>query len=123
MQCPKCLEGEMTLVSDGSTNVNQCNNCHGLYFEQLNQAKLDEVASHVHLDTGDEARGAEFDDMVYIECPKCDQIMDHRSITDPVTIRFEICIACHSTFLDAGEFRQYLSEGYIGEFRALLPVD
>ena len=120
MQCPKCY-GEMVLVNDDVTAVNRCDNCHGLHFELLNQQNLDEVAAHTHLDTGNDSMGEEYNEMVYVECPKCDQIMDQRFIEEPVEIRFELCIACHATFLDAGEFRQYLSADYLEEFRALLP--
>ncbi|GEM_PF-6975278 len=58
-----------------------------------------------------------------MQCPKCygDMIMDQRSLDEPVKIRFELCIACHATFLDAGEFRQYMSDEYHYQFRALLP--
>ncbi len=120
MECPKCL-GEMNLVDDEVTSVSRCNHCQGLYFDLLNRQNLDEVAAHIHLDTGDEAMGKEFDEMVFVECPKCNQIMDQRSIDDPVQIRFELCVSCHATFLDAGEYRQYMSAEYLDEFRALLP--
>ena len=121
MQCPKCY-GDMVNVSDEDiTNVYRCDTCHGLHFELLNQQNLDEVAAHVHLDTGDDSLGEEYNEMVYVECPKCDMIMDQRSLDEPVKIRFELCIACHATFLDAGEFRQYMSDEYHDQFRALLP--
>ncbi len=113
----------MQLVNDEGTNVSRCGTCHGLHFELLNQLNLDEVAAHIHLDTGDETLGAEYDEMVFVECPKCNQIMDQRLTEEPNRIRFELCIACHATFLDAGEFRQYMGPDYLDEFRALLPTE
>jgi len=75
------------------------------------------------LDTGDEELGAEYNEMVYVECPKCDKIMDQRVAEgEHVRIRFELCVSCHSTFLDAGELRQYLSEDCRRDFEALLPA-
>ena len=71
----KCY-GEMVLVNDDVTAVNRCDNCHGLHFELLNQQNLDEVAAHTHLDTGNDSMGEEYNEMVYVECPKCDQIME-----------------------------------------------
>ena len=121
MQCPKCY-GEMELVSDETiTNVNRCGTCHGFHFELLNQQNLDDVTQYVHLDTGVDSFGDEYNEMVYVECPKCDMIMDQRSIDDPAKIRFELCIACHATFLDAGEFREYMSDEGHDKSRELLP--
>jgi len=120
MQCPKC-DGDMVTVHDGDVRVDRCDRCHGLYFDHLTREDLDRLVDQVHIDTGAEEVGAEYDEMVYVECPRCDRIMDQRLIEDPVRIRFEICTSCHSTFLDAGEFREYLSEDFREQFINLLP--
>ena len=120
MECPKCY-GEMATVLDGDTTVDRCENCHGLYFDQLNQELLPALFGKEEVDTGSDELGSTYDDMVYVECPKCDKIMDQRLIEEPVRIRFELCPTCHSTFLDAGELRQYLSAEYLEDFRSLLP--
>jgi len=95
--------------------------CHGLYFDQLTQEDVGRLEALVDVDSGDQALGAEYDEMVYVECPKCDKIMDQRIIEEPVRIRFELCPSCHATFLDAGELRLYLSNDYRRAFEALLP--
>jgi uncharacterized protein len=120
MQCPKC-DGVMARVYDDDVRVDRCDNCHGLYFDQLTRQDLALVANRPDIDTGDEEKGAEFNDLVYVDCPKCDRIMDQRLIEEPVRIRFEICTSCYSTFLDAGEFRVYLSDAYRDHFTELLP--
>ena len=120
MQCPKC-DGEMETVYNEEVTINRCNNCRGLYFDQLTRDDLGYVEGQVGVDTGDEELGAAYNDMVYVECPKCDKIMDQQLIEDPVRIRFEVCTSCHATFLDAGEFRQYLSDEYRDHFISLLP--
>ena len=123
MQCPKCY-GEMeTVNSDGENQlrIDRCSECHGLYFDQLTRSDLALVADKTDLDTGDPELAAEYDDMVFVDCPKCDKIMDQRKIQEPVQIRFELCPSCYATFLDAGEFRQYLGKDYRDEFEALLP--
>jgi len=123
MQCPKC-DGEMETVSTddaGSIQIDRCLECHGLYFDQLTQADLVLVEGNQAIDSGDAEMGAEYDDMVYVECPKCDKIMDQRKIEEPVAIRFEHCPSCYSTFLDAGELTQYLDDAHRAEFMALLP--
>ena len=123
MDCPKCA-GEMEQLSSDRSDalrIDRCKDCSGLYFDQLTQRDLKLVEDQVALDTGAAELCAEYDDMVYVECPKCDRIMDQRKSEPPLQIRFELCPCCYSTFLDAGEFRQYLSEEYRDEFESLLP--
>ena len=120
MQCPKC-DGDMEMVHNAEVRIDRCNQCNGLYFDQLTRGDIGYVEGQVGLDTGDEETGAEYNEMVYVECPKCDKIMDQRLVDEPVRIRFEICTSCHSTFLDAGEFRQYLSGEYRDYFISELP--
>ncbi len=122
MQCPKC-DGDMETVSEDtatSVRIDRCLECQGLYFDQLTRSDLLLMAGRQDLDSGDAEKGAEYDDMVYVECRKCDKIMDQRKIEAPA-IRFETCPSCYSTFLDAGEFTQYLSTEFRGEFESLLP--
>ncbi len=123
MQCPKCF-GEMETVSrdgEGAIRIDRCSECHGLYFDQLTRADLDLADAKKDVDTGDPEIGAEYDDTVYVDCPKCDKIMDQRKIEEPVRIRFELCPSCNSTFLDAGELKQYLDADHRIEFESLLP--
>lgn len=122
MECPKCY-GEMIPVLEGDTTVERCSNCHGLYFDQLTQEILPGLFGKEVVDTGTDEMGSTYDDMVYVECPKCDKIMDQRLIEDPVRIRFELCPTCNATFLDAGELREYLSPDFLEHFKALLPVE
>lgn len=120
MECPKCY-GEMDTVLEGETLVDRCQNCHGLYFDQLTQELLQGLLVSQSIDSGSDELGSSYDEMVYVECPKCDKIMDQRKIEEPVQIRFELCPSCNATFLDAGELRQYVSADYLEHFKALLP--
>lgn len=122
MQCPKCY-GEMETISDASNErrIDRCSECLGFYFDQLTKSDLQVVEDKKLIDTASIEAGLGYDDVVYVECPKCNKIMDQLKIMEPVEIRFENCPSCHSAFLDAGEFRQYLADGYRNEFTALLP--
>ena len=120
MECPKCY-GEMDNVLGDAANIDRCQNCGGLYFDQLSQSILSEIMESVSVDTGSGDLGETYDEMVYVECPKCDKIMDQRLIEEPVRLRFELCPTCNATFLDAGEFRQYTSPEYLELFQSLLP--
>jgi len=122
MECPKCY-GEMDTVLDDEATVERCQNCHGLYFDQLTQEMLPGLEGKESIDSGSDEMGSAYDEMVYVECPKCDKIMDQRLIEEPVRIRFELCPTCNATFLDAGELREYMSEAYREQFKSLLPTD
>ena len=112
----------MDTVLQEETIVDRCQNCHGLYFDQLTQDMLPGLMGQDAIDSGDDEMGSAYDEMVYVECPKCDRIMDQRLLEEPVRIRFEHCPTCHATFLDAGELREYLSGEYLAHFKALLPA-
>ena len=123
MECPKCF-GEMGTVLNEETKVEQCQNCYGLYFDQLTQELLPGLFGKEEIDSGSDEVGSAYDELVYVDCPKCDKIMDQRKLEDPLSIRFirfECCPTCNATFLDAGELRQYLSAEYLEEFKSLLP--
>lgn len=111
----------MDTVVDDTTTIERCQNCHGLYFDQLTQELLVDLLGNLDVDTGSDEMGSAYNDMVYVECPKCDKIMDQRLIEEPVRIRFELCPTCNATFLDAGEFREYASGEHLEQFRSLLP--
>ena len=50
MQCPKC-DGEMETVYNEEVTINRCNNCRGLYFDQLTRDDLGYVEGQVGVDT------------------------------------------------------------------------
>lgn len=120
MECPKCY-GDMDAVLDGDTTISRCQNCQGLYFDQLTQELLQGLLASQAVDTGSDDMGSAYDEMVYVDCPKCDKIMDQRLVEEPVRIRFEFCPTCNATFLDAGEFRQYTTTEYLEHFNSQLP--
>jgi ssDNA-binding Zn-finger/Zn-ribbon topoisomerase 1 len=113
----------MEIISDGpdSLRIERCSECLGFYFNQLTKTDLLIVEDKKVMDTASVEAELGYDDVVYVECPKCDKIMEQLKTVEPVQIRFENCPSCHSAFLDAGEFQQYLTDGYRNEFRAMLP--
>ncbi len=121
MLCPKC-DGEMNQVNTDPVSIHRCNDCQGLYFEQLTQNMVDSLVTCTGVDTGDAEKGAEYDDVVFVDCPNCFRMMDQRVADEPHRIRFEVCPSCYATFLDAGEFRHYMTTA-VDAFRALLPGD
>ena len=120
MECPKC-DGEMDRVSETPLFIDRCRQCHGLYFDQLNRALVTQDGITTGVDSGDTGLGAEYDQMVFVDCPKCLRMMDQRLVEGPLRVRFEHCPSCQATFLDAGEFSTYLQDDYREAFLGLLP--
>lgn len=121
MQCPKCY-GDMERVKAEAPQIDRCCQCHGLYIHCITRNLLPDMAALLALDTGANPLMPHLDEMVFVECPGCDQIMDLRLQEGPVRIRFELCRSCNSVFLDAGELQLYLQPNQLSEFAALLPL-
>ena len=109
----------VSTAGEAAIHIDRCTECMGLYFDHLIRADV-HLLDGLQIDTGDPEIGAEFDDTVYVDCPKCDRIMEQRKIEAPVEIRFELCPSCNATFLDAGELTRYLDKDHREEFKALL---
>ncbi|MEM7366049.1 MAG: zf-TFIIB domain-containing protein [Pseudomonadota bacterium] len=120
MQCPKCFS-EMARVDDGTVDVtvHRCESCSGLLIERLTRSNLDDMIMAVAFDIGDEVN-TELDEMMYVDCPRCDLMMDQQLNESP-RIKIEICHACNGAYLDAGELRAYTEPSVLESFRALLP--
>ena len=120
MQCPKCF-GETDELVDGVTSIRRCQDCSGIYFHQLTRGILESLRGSAELEDDRQNINPQYDAMVYVDCPKCNGIMDQRLIEEPNRIRFELCPSCNSAFLDAGEFSLYTKEEYLEDFMSLLP--
>ena len=125
MECPKCFgDMKMVCIAEGegvnATEVQRCDACGGIYVESLTKRHVDSLAAQVAVDSGDPHVGEGYDMMVYVDCPRCGDIMDQRK-GEFAEIRFELCPTCYGTLLDAGELSKYLSTDLKDQFCALLP--
>ena len=120
MQCPKCYSS-MSRVDDETVDVtiHRCDHCFGLHIERLTRSTLDDMIVAVAFDIGDDAE-TELDEMMYVDCPRCDLMMDQQLNESP-RVKIEVCEACNGVFLDAGELRRYTEPSLLESFRSLLP--
>ncbi|HEX5757109.1 MAG TPA: zf-TFIIB domain-containing protein [Arenimonas sp.] len=105
MDCPKCHSPcDEVATADGV--VDRCTHCQGLWFDNMEHEDIKPHASFV--DVGDAAKGAEFNAIDRIDCPRCPNSRLIRMV-DPVQphIWFESCPTCYGRFYDAGEFRDF----------------
>ena len=114
MQCPKCHAAfEEVELTDGI--VDRCTGCRGLWFDNMEHEELKQHAAV--LDDGSASKGAEYNAVDRISCPRCPGDNHMIRMVDPIQphIWFESCSICYGRFYDAGEFRDF-SELTFAEF-------
>ena len=94
----------MEILDFKGIEIDRCTRCRGLWFDRLEAENLKDLEGAESIDIGEDAAEG-FNDMVFVECPKCFSILDQKEEGD---IKYEFCLSCHGTFFDAGEFRLYL---------------
>ena len=104
MNCPKC-NGVLGPKTQGEISVHQCSRCFGLWCAPSELAKMKQAyLSEIEIDTGDPARGKEYNPLKDISCPVCMSAMDNVADEQQKHIEYEACPQGHGVFLDAGEF-------------------
>jgi Zn-finger nucleic acid-binding protein len=103
MKCPKC-QGRMQPITTAGGTVDRCDDCGGVWFDRLEMGKQADHSSEV--DVGNPERGARFNSVDRIGCPRCANTPLTRMVdNDQPHIWFEACSSCGGRFLDAGEFK------------------
>jgi len=119
MKCPKC-GGEMKTVTLSGTEVDRCEQCGGLWFDNMEVDRLLKVkGSAKSIDTGDEKVGEKQNQQGKIDCPRCHGPMIRMVDLEQHHIWFESCTVCYGKFFDAGEFKDLQQETIMDFFRDL----
>lgn len=108
MQCPKCSAG-MEVIDFQDIEIDRCKRCHGIWFDRLEKEKLKQLQGSGEIDIGDDESAAEYNELVFVECPRCFTMLDQAEQEDPYP-KYEVCPTCHGSFFDAGEFRDYVAK-------------
>lgn len=107
MECPKC-SADMEVVEHLGINIDRCGSCGGIWLDYLELERLREAPDAVSIDLATDV-DASFDEMVYVECPRCFSILDQEETGEPASITYEVCRTCGGSFFDGGELRTMLS--------------
>jgi len=119
MECPKC-KSFMEKVTFHGIEVDRCTDCGGIWFDRLEKERLKSLEGSELLDVGDPKVGKEYSKIGKIKCPRCKNEMTTMADAKQPHIRFESCVICDGSFLDAGEFRDYKEETFLDFFKDLL---
>lgn len=117
--CPRCREALTAVelqIGVENVEIDRCGACHGLFFDpnELNQV-LDgietraDVVDHRQLLTliEHETPTGDFDQVTYVPCPDCGQLMHRRSVGQQSGVIADSC-RDHGLWLDGGELRQLI---------------
>jgi uncharacterized protein len=116
MQCPKCKEAMKPNVYK-QIDYEQCNNCGGLWFSALKAEELVEIEGASQIDTGNLKVGSKLNKLSKTSCPACNIPMLPVHDVEQPHIQLESCPACHGTFFDAGEFKDFCKETLFDHIR------
>lgn len=104
MKCPLCRV-DMKELNISGVLIDECTECHGLWFDNLELARLDETYEGdgealerllSYPRAYDKNRGA-------ISCPRCSMKMHSRCYYYKSDITIDECFGCGGVWLDAGE--------------------
>mgnify|MGYP001198868999 CR=1 FL=1 len=100
----------MDLIEHEGVKIDRCANCGGIWLDYLELERLREFQDADVLDLATDI-DATFDEMVYVECPRCFSILDTEELEEPEPFKFEVCRTCGGSFFDGGELRKMLQAG------------
>jgi len=104
LTCPKCSD-EMKLVEFQGVNVDRCMHCGGIWFDQSELNKIDQLDGSEKLDT--RARFAQVTNEARdLVCPRCQRPMTAVRSPRKQELVFEQCSGGCGLFLDAGELTE-----------------
>ena len=95
----------MENVSIHELEVDRCNSCNGIWFDEYELADFKRIEGSESVDIGDSSVGKEQNKNDLINCPKCSTRMIRMVDAKQSHIWFEHCGSCFGYFFDAGELR------------------
>ncbi|MEM7355777.1 MAG: zf-TFIIB domain-containing protein, partial [Acidobacteriota bacterium] len=117
--CPRCneaLNAVLLQVSTEHIELDQCAGCHGLFFDPGElDAVLDGIEHRAEEDDHrqlltlieEETPTEDFEQVGYVSCPDCGQLMHRRNIGQRSGVIVDTC-RDHGLWLDGGELRRLI---------------
>ena len=104
MLCPKCSMTELREESSGGVMIDRCQNCHGIWLDELELERVLEIRPRELLEDDALFQPHTGEPGVRLNCPRCNgtYLIKLASLRPRGTI-LDSCKVCHGTWLDAGE--------------------
>jgi Zn-finger nucleic acid-binding protein len=124
LQCPKC-QASMSVVPWRDHHIERCSACEGLWiadpeYRTLVEDVWNKLLARDYLDTGSAGVGRQFNRRTGTRCPSCSKPMEHRADPKQPHVWLDVCPDHCGVFLDAGEFRDLVTEDALDPIRTLL---
>lgn len=114
MECPKC-DSAMEKVTFKEVTVDRCTQCKGIWFDGVEHKELKKMKGAETIDTGDAKVGKEYDALVDVPCPVCEETLKKVADKFQPHIFYDVCPKGHGVYFDAGEFKDFKEET-LGDF-------
>ena len=114
IDCPRCkLELRKTTIREKnqSIEVDQCDHCQGIWFDEQELSQLDKIVEPVLWEQ--RSLPLEDDQLKALQCPACKEFVrmeKHEHPRDEKVI-IDVCISCKGIWLDKGELRAIQQQG------------
>jgi len=104
MKCPKCREANLVAVVVDEVEVDRCQTCSGIWFDNRELGALLDKA-RAQLSTLLDGEDQDDLDYQYGKCPRDQQnLMRVKSLRN-AEVTLDVCGGCRGIWLDGGEFR------------------
>jgi uncharacterized protein len=119
MKCPKCA-AQMEPVHFQHIEVDRCTQCHGLWFDMLEEQNLRKLAGSESIDIGSPSLGRIHNEITDVICPRCGTPMSKMIVHGQAHLWYESCDHCFGVYFDAGEFREYKEQAVVATVESVL---
>jgi Zn-finger nucleic acid-binding protein len=112
MRCAKC-PGELVIKKVGAVAVNQCDGCHGVWFDRRELDTVLKAGAAKLLEHGGGApyrSGEGADDALEGVCPRCSLVLERHDSLAVEGLHFDQCPGCQGVWLDQGEAQKLASD-------------
>ena len=109
MKCPRCTSNELKTIKVGELEVDQCDNCLGVYFDVSEMKELVERPDLGELKLRGKPGGLRT--IVPLDCPRDGTTMDQVNDIRAADVQIDVCPRCNGRWVDGGELDRLRQKG------------
>ncbi len=110
MLCPKCFKTDLIQVEEQGIELDYCQKCGGIWFDQGELQHLIEKKVQLTFDQIKKEETPLMEDFKEANCPRCSILMSKAPDRDIANLTIDQCSQCDGVWLDGGEFNRLSKE-------------